>query len=36
MGKMGIVAGSIIAAAPAIMRLLFHIFGLDGAVADFK
>ena len=36
MGKMGIVAGAIIAAAPAIMRLLYHVFGLDSAVAIFK
>ncbi len=35
-GKLAIVAGIIIAAAPTIMYALFKIFGLDGAAIVFK
>jgi hypothetical protein len=35
-GKQSIVAGAILAGAPMIMKFLFHAFGLDAAVPEFK
>ncbi len=35
-GKLAIIAGIIIAAAPAIMFAFYKIFGLDGAALNFK